>query len=745
MHDNNINFIIYKEDAMNKRIQKYLLISILYLSLHFSPAGQNALYSQEVGTEKVSITSSLIKEGDSAYRIGRYEEAIKLYKSAVSEDAALMNDQAVTLKRAMCAYHPGDYKTAITLLTRAKNLGKGKHDYIDYFISQCTMKLGELETAAESFSSIPNIYSTSLLKEESSYYAGYLFHFLERSQESNQMLLPLENSRTVSAGRTGIQYYVGVNSLRSGNEADGVSRLLRIMSSSPSDTFALKAAETINMLRKSSGSGLSERETVLTASVYNSHEKFNEAQGLITEYFNRFQEGEYIGRAYFERGRINLSKRGYKNAIADFNNAFSLLKEPNLIRESRLYIAQSLSRSGDRADAEREYDRYAREYPSDRKAAESLWINALNYERRGEFLKAAEEYQNVAQKKDPNEYRDRALFRVGFCWYKNDYLTKSSQYFNNLQKEHPGTELALQAAFWEAKALEKLGKTEEALIVYNSLAKRKERSYYVVTARDRVGFDTEFEDSDELLETTPIPDDLRDVAEIGLIFGEPWGSRELQRHNRSLSGSRESLPRLAGLYRALVETGTFNKAVQTADLLYNRYYYGSNNMDVLRALYPRHYAELLQDIPDALRVEDSLIFSIMRRESLFELNAVSTSGAIGLMQLMPATANSLARSMEMTGFNVADVEKPDVNMKLGIRNIRELMQRFRGNTPLAIAAYNAGDTVVRTWIDRHGTKDMDEFIENIEYSETRNFVKEVLKSCYYYNHLYPETLSGKQR
>ena len=735
--------LLIRINKMYKHIQKYLLISLFYLSLHFIPAGQNAFYSQELGTEKLSITNSLVKEGDSAYRIGRYEEAIKLYKSAISEDATLMNDQSVTLKRAMCAYHSGDYETARTMLTRAKDLDKVKHDYIDYFISQCTMALGELETAAESFSTIPNNYSASLVKEESSYYAGYLFHFLERFSESNRMLRPLENSRTVSAGRTGIRYYVGVNFLHSGNEADGVSRLLRIMSSSPSDTFALKAAENINTLRKNSGTDLTERETMLMASVYNSHEKFDEAQVLITEYFKRFQDGEYIGRAHFERGRINFSKRGYRDATADFNKAFSLLKEPKLIRESRLYIARSLSRSGDRAGAEREYDRFARDYPSDRMAAESLWINALNYERRGEFLKAAEEYQKVAQKKDPNEYRDRALFRVGFCWYKNDYLTKSSRYFNNLQKEHPGTELALQAAFWEAKALEKLGKTEEARAIYNSLAQRKERSYYVVTVRDRIGFDTQFEQPEELLEMAAIPDELRDVAEIGLIFGEPWGSRELQRHRRNLSGSKESLSSLAGLYRALVETGTFNKAVQTADLLYNRYYYGSNNMDVLRALYPRHYSELLQDIPDARRVEESLIFSIMRRESLFGLNAVSSSGAIGLMQLMPATANSLARSMEMSGFNVADVKKPDVNMKLGIRNIRELMQRFRGNMPLVIAAYNAGDAVVRTWIKRHGTKDMDEFIENIEYSETRAFVKEVLKSYYYYNHLYPETLSGK--
>ena len=725
---------------MNKRIQKYLLISLFCLVFDFSQAGLNVAHSQEVDTDKNDSANTLVKEGDSAYRIGWYEGALELYESAVSKDAALMNNQSVTLKRGMCAYWLGDYETAETLLTRAKDLDKGKHDYIDYFISHCTMKLGELQTAAGSFSSIPDIYSTSLLKEESLYNAGYLFHILERFTESNRMLRQLENSRTVSAGRTGVQYYVGVNFIRTGNEAEGVSRLLRIMSSSPADTFALKAAETIKTLRKISGTGLTERETVLMASVYNNREEYDMAQSLISEYFKRFQEGEYVGRAYYERGRINFSKGAYRNAEADFNEAFSQLKEPELIRESRLYIARCLSRAGDRTGAEREYNRYAREYPSDRKAAESLWINALNYERRGEFLKAAEEYQKVAQKKAPNDYRDRALFRTGFCWYKNDYLTKSSRYFNDIKNQYPGTGLAFQAAFWEAKALEKLGKKEEARTIYTGLAQRNEQNYYVVIARDRIGFDSQFEQPEELLETVDIPDELRDVVEIGLIFGEPWGSRELQRQRRSSSGSKESIQEL---YGALIVTGLFEKAVQTADLLYNRYYYGSYNMDVLRALYPKHYSELLQDIPDAQRVEENLIFSIMRRESLFGLNAVSSTGAMGLMQLMPATANNLANSMNMTEFSIADVKKPDVNITLGIRNIRELMQRFRSNMPLVIAAYNAGDAVVRTWINRHGTKDMDEFIENIEYSETRVFVKEVLKNYYYYNQLYPESISSK--
>ncbi|MFC1514261.1 transglycosylase SLT domain-containing protein [candidate division KSB1 bacterium] len=91
--------------------------------------------------------------------------------------------------------------------------------------------------------------------------------------------------------------------------------------------------------------------------------------------------------------------------------------------------------------------------------------------------------------------------------------------------------------------------------------------------------------------------------------------------------------------------GTYREAVQLADYIYNRYYFGTGNSDILKALYPQHYLELISGIPDSRRVDNNFIFGIIRRESLFGLDAYSSAGAIGLMQLMPATAKSLARSL----------------------------------------------------------------------------------------------------
>ncbi len=242
----------------------------------------------------------------------------------------------------------------------------------------------------------------------------------------------------------------------SGDEEIGIRRLLDIISTSSSDTLALHSANEIIQLREKSSTPLTGNETVLIASVFVSHNKMREARRLIDRYFSENPAGTVIGRAHFERGRIRYIQKRYNEAVEDFSAAFLLIKDPKLIRESRLYIARSMYYSGNYMQAEQEYDRYAREYPLDNKAAEALWIIALNYERRNELLKAAEAYQRVASKNAPNNYRFRALFKIGFSWYKSDFLIKSRQYFKKLQSLHPGTSLALQAAFWEAKSLEKL-------------------------------------------------------------------------------------------------------------------------------------------------------------------------------------------------------------------------------------------------------------------------------------------------
>lgn len=135
--------------------------------------------------------------------------------------------------------------------------------------------------------------------------------------------------------------------------------------------------------------------------------------------------------------------------------------------------------------------------------------------------------------------------------------------------------------------------------------------------------------------------------------------------------------------------------------------------------------------------EWALIHAIIRQESAFDVNALSPVGARGLMQLMPATAREVARKEGIQHENDWLTTRPDHNIRLGNGYIKQMLARFNGSYPLAIAAYNAGPGRVNQWIaqfgdPRKGDVDMLDWIEIIPVAETRNYVQRVLEGVYVY-------------
>jgi len=115
---------------------------------------------------------------------------------------------------------------------------------------------------------------------------------------------------------------------------------------------------------------------------------------------------------------------------------------------------------------------------------------------------------------------------------------------------------------------------------------------------------------------------------------------------------------------------------------------------------------------------------LIHQESFFNPRTKSRPGAIGLMQLMPATGKELGGRL-FRSFNVSRLENPQVNIQLGTMHFRYLVDLFGGKTELAIASYNAGQGNVLKWRRAAPSKPMDEFLESIPFPETRNYVKRV--------------------
>ena len=138
-------------------------------------------------------------------------------------------------------------------------------------------------------------------------------------------------------------------------------------------------------------------------------------------------------------------------------------------------------------------------------------------------------------------------------------------------------------------------------------------------------------------------------------------------------------------------------------------------------------------------VDPLLIHGLIRQESRYDDKAVSRSNAMGLMQLLKGTAYGVAKHNGITLNAASDIFKPDTNIQLGTAYIAYVLKRAEGNAMYAVASYNGGPNAVAKWIKQHqavGNNDLDAYVEDIPYDETRDYVRKVFAHYWNYEHLY---------
>jgi soluble lytic murein transglycosylase len=145
-----------------------------------------------------------------------------------------------------------------------------------------------------------------------------------------------------------------------------------------------------------------------------------------------------------------------------------------------------------------------------------------------------------------------------------------------------------------------------------------------------------------------------------------------------------------------------------------------------RIRYPLEYETIVVGHARNYDLDPALLAAVIYRESKFDANAKSASGAIGLMQLLPSTAKGIALHTGGAKFVVADLYDPEINVRYGSFYLRRLLRKY-GNVELALAAYNAGQANVDSWLRSSG---------EIEFAETRAYVKKVLEARDVYAHAY---------
>ncbi|HOO63808.1 MAG TPA: lytic transglycosylase domain-containing protein, partial [Synergistaceae bacterium] len=180
---------------------------------------------------------------------------------------------------------------------------------------------------------------------------------------------------------------------------------------------------------------------------------------------------------------------------------------------------------------------------------------------------------------------------------------------------------------------------------------------------------------------------------------------------------------------AYLLANTFSGVVRTLEYL---------PREVLEMLYPRAYEKDVLRESERFGISPNYVWAVMRQESGYDAEATSYVGAMGLMQLMPATGRDVARRLEVENPRFYD---PATNILLGTSYLASRMRLFK-SFPKAAAAYNAGAGAVRKWEDRG--KDQEEWIEEIPYLETNDYVHRVMGNYAVYRMLYGEEASPKE-
>jgi len=269
--------------------------------------------------------------------------------------------------------------------------------------------------------------------------------------------------------------------------------------------------------------------------------------------------------------------------------------------------------------------------------------------------------------------------------------------------------------YWLGRASEAMGDDTKARQAYQMAA--KDRSFFGFAAADRLGqpYQLQMADTDittlqrELTNMLPVvqrAEALMRIGEDGLARSE-WYT----------AAARDTPDQAEALADYAIRRGWYGMAIQTT--------IAAKQWDALPWRFPAAYRDSFLKWGETNQVDPYLLMGIARRESAFNPLAASPVGARGLMQLMPGTADHVARELGISVPSTSDLFEPQTNIRLGSTYIHSMLERYRGNRIAATAAYNAGPQRVDRWLTS-APREFDRFVESIPFRETRDYVQAVL-------------------
>jgi soluble lytic murein transglycosylase len=441
---------------------------------------------------------------------------------------------------------------------------------------------------------------------------------------------------------------------------------------------------------------------------------------LIERASNLIKKYEYREAEHDLKKALSMDNGKNRDEILE-TLAYSLFRQKEYKESAALYEkihdlyleARSLYRAGEKEEFEKVLNDLLA--ANDPRAGDLLVTVAADRRRDKCFEEALKIYTYVLEE-FPAE-AEEASWGIGWTHYMAGNYKKSADFFSKLYSKYGDPKYL----YWQARSIEAQG--EGAKDLYQPLAVL-ENTFYGVAANARgikVKTDRAASSGDHVPHITSEDRHRFDRFDALLSLGM---NREAITELIFVSKKLDSPSGLLYVISRFQELGEFRRSIRLAMI--------SPYSEKLHSYwYPLAYWDNVEKISKKYDIDPFVVLAVMREESRFDSDARSVAGAIGLMQIMPETAYRLDKNLKLGINRESQISDATNNITLGAYHLKSLLSEFK-SLPHAIAAYNAGRSIVKKWQLQGNYKSADEFIEDIPYAETRNYVKKGLTSFFQY-------------
>lgn len=569
---------------------------------------------------------------------------------------------------------------------------------------------------------------------------------VEQGKKDVARIIQLELEKASDYERPGFILKLANLEIHSGNHPAAEKRLRKLIVDYPATFEGLRASEQMSQLAITNSayrSGLTESEEQTRANKLFLAGKFD----LAAESYEKLLRKKPDDNAT----KFKLARSLYKGR--NNQQAIDLLRKylgSKLTAEEQTEAYYLLSLIFWRLDRDSDFEASCQkvlEKASPKFRKRVLANLAAHHFEKGRLSKAEGFYNKLLAETQDSVVKADIKWKLAWIKYRNKQFRDAASLFAETRKLSANGKLVIPSKYWEARSLSEAGSNEAAQTLYRQLFPSQKIDYYSIQAAKALGSqDIHLKQASAARSGWPdsgltqAQANVKEVRAALKLLDKDLPEFALA-NLRALPKSARETPAIA----LLIAKAAHNSRLYglAHDILFLQF--GSlvdeppesAPAEFMNLAYPKaHYPHTTSQA--ALHsVDPYLVWSIMRQESRYDSSAISPAGAIGLMQVTPATAQQLPSAKPMDNSSiVSDLLEPKRNISTGVEILAKNLRSFGGSLVPAIASYNADPKKVRDWIKRNGKMKQDEFIENIPFLETRLYVKKVLANLAIYKKIH---------